>query len=368
MASGNGAARRWALVLGLVAVLAALPFSVGAWPAADDDRSAAVLSAAALASVDVAFAGYAESAGGLALPATDQLGSVADLFSARTTMRVWWRGANDSRLDVVTAGGETDVYRDDTGSWTWEYEPDRVTRRDAAALGLPTATDLLPTTLARRLLSEAQPDELTRLPADRIAGRDALGLRLVPDDASASVARVDIWIDATSGLPLEVQIFGAGATVPALDSRFLDVDLSTPAAELTRFAPPAGSTQQRSDPLGALANAARDAPPIALPGTLAGLPRRTVDGAPPGMVLYGRGVTVLAVVPLPGRVARDLRRGADADPTAVSNELWTRIAVGPLGILVVDPPGHSTYGLIGTVTGAALDQAARELTGFEGPP
>ena len=93
MARGNGAARRWALVVTLVAVLAALPALVGAWPAADDDRSAAELRTAALASVDVQFSGYAESAGGLALPAADQLSSLADLFSDRTEMRVWWRGS-----------------------------------------------------------------------------------------------------------------------------------------------------------------------------------------------------------------------------------------------------------------------------------
>jgi len=63
MARGNGAARRWALVVTLVAVIAALPALVGAWPAADDNRSAADLRTAALNSAAVTFSGFAESSG-----------------------------------------------------------------------------------------------------------------------------------------------------------------------------------------------------------------------------------------------------------------------------------------------------------------
>src|SRR4051794_37135273 len=125
-----GAARRWSLVVGLVAVLAALPAVIGALPASDSRVSAADLRAAVLASADVPYSGYAESAGGLALPVTDQLTSLADLVSQRTTMRVWWRSAVDNRVDVVTVTGETDVHRDREGSWTWEYERNRVTRTE----------------------------------------------------------------------------------------------------------------------------------------------------------------------------------------------------------------------------------------------
>ena len=106
----------------LVAVLAALPALIGALPASDAAVSAAALRTRVLASAGVAFSGYAESAGGLALPVTDQLTSVADLFSERTTMRVWWRGPSDNRVDVVTAAGETGVHTDSVGTWTWDYE------------------------------------------------------------------------------------------------------------------------------------------------------------------------------------------------------------------------------------------------------
>jgi hypothetical protein len=361
MARGNGAARRWVIVATIVAVLAALPALVGARPAVDDDRSAAELREATLASENVQFSGFAESSGGLALPVADELDSLANLFSDRTEMRVWWRSPADNRVDVVTAGGETGYYRDTGGTWTWEYEADRATRTENAPLALPTPPDLLPNTLARRLLAEAEPAELTRIGADRIAGRDALGLQLTPAEPASSVDRVEIFVDAQTGLPLRVLLFGKGADNPALDTRFVDLDLGQPSGGVTSFEPPPGAYRQVSGSLGALQSAGRYLEPAPLADTLAGLPRRSLDGAPPEIGIYGRGVTVLFVIPLPNGVAGDLRRAAAADPTAVTDDLGTRLTAGPLGILLVDGIGRTQTAIIGTVTVDALEQAAAEL-------
>src|SRR5215212_7987068 len=110
-ARGHGAARRWAAVAALIAALLALPAVIRALPAADASVPAAELRARVLATESLRFSGYAVSAGNLALPVTDQLGSVADLFSDRTTMRVWWRGPADNRVDVVRPTGETSTRR-----------------------------------------------------------------------------------------------------------------------------------------------------------------------------------------------------------------------------------------------------------------
>jgi hypothetical protein len=357
----RGAGWRWALVVGLVAALAALPSLVGALPASDAAVDAPQLRAEALASAGLAYSGVAESAGGLELPVTDQLTSVADLFSDRTTMRVWWRGATDSRVDVVGPTGETGYHRDAAGTWVWEYEADRATRARDAALALPTPPDLLPSTLGRRLLSEAADAELSRTGARRVAGRDALGLRVVPAAPAASVAAVDVWVDRDSGLPLQVQVLGRDRAVPALDTRFLDLDLATPAASTTAWVPPRGATI-RSDP-GAdlLDEATRRIGRVTLPDSLAGLPRRTVEGAPPGVTVYGTGVTLLAVAPVPGRVAGGLQRVLSSSPDVVADDAGTRIAAGPLGLMLVDPPGPGAWLLTGTVTLDALATAARSL-------
>lgn len=361
----HGAARRWAVVAALVAVLAGLPALVGALPAGDAAVSAVVLRASVLDSARLGFSGFAESAGGLSLPVSNQLTSVADLLSDRTTMRVWWRGNDDNRVDVVTPSGEDDVHRDWSGSWSWDYESQTATRTPEAPLALPTATDLLPTSLGRRLLSEAAPGELSRLPARRIAGRDALGLRLVPSEAASSVAHVDVWADRATGLPLRVQVFGKGATMPALDTRFLDLDVRRPAASVTAFAPPPGARLRESPTSDLLREAATRLRPVRLPDSLLGLPRRPLEGVPDGVALYGRGVTVLSVVPVPGRLAEQLRKALSQAPGAEVKDGDIAVAAGPLSLRLYSPPYDGAYLFTGTVTLAALAGATSEVPQLE---
>ena len=367
-ARGHGAARRWAAVGALVAALLALPAVLRVLPVSDAAVSAADLRTRVLATESLAFSGYAVSAGNLALPVTDQLSSVADLFSNRTSMRVWWRGPADSRVDVVTPAGETDTHSGPGGTWTWQYETATAIRNAANPLELPAPPDVLPSSLGRRLLSEADGGELARLGARRVAGRDTLGLRLVPAAPAASVRRVDVWVDRASGLPLQVELFEKGATKPALDTRFLDLDLGVPEASVTAFTPPPGARVREGREAEVVLEAGRRIRPVQLPGQLVGLSRRALDGVPPGIGLYGRGVTLLAVAPVPGRLARGLRDALSASPDAVVDELGTPVAAGPVAVMIVEPPGRGPYVLTGTVTLDALAQAARQLPGLEGAP
>ena len=357
----RGTALRWSAVGVLAAVLVALPVGIGALPASDAAVPAGDLRAAVLASDGVGFSGYAVSAGGLSLPVTDQLSSVADLFSDRTTMRVWWRGPTDHRVDVVSAAGETGTRRDADGTWTWTYESASAVRSARSPLDLPAPPDLLPSALGLRLLSEATEDELTRIDPRRVAGRDGLGLRLTPAEAASSVSRVDVWIDGDSGLPLQVEVFEEDAALPALDTRFLDLDLAVPEAAVTRFDPPPAATVREGQQAEVVLEAGRRIRPVALPAELAGLSRREVAGVPAGIGLYGRGVTLLAVAPVPERLADGLRRALRRSPDAVVDDLGTRIAAGPVALMIVEPPGRGPYVLTGTVTLDALAAAAAEL-------
>ena len=356
---GLGSAARWALVGLLVAALAALPALVGALPASDADTSAATLRQQVLDSGDVAFSGYAESAGGLTLPLGETLTSVADLLSDRTTMRTWHRSAEDWRVDVVTATGETGVHRNATGTWTWDYARAEATRSQLQPLALPAEPDLLPTELGRRFLSQARDDELSRIGARRVAGVDALGLRLEPSEEQSSVGRVDLWVDPATGLALQVSVVAAGGDAPALDTRYLDLDLATPAASVTAFRPPPAARVLTGGALPFL-DPGRTADRADVPQTLAGLPLSPVAGVPETVGVYGRSVTLLVAVPLPGRFAADVRRQLAAAPGAVVDELGVRLSAGPLGIMVVDGP-RGGYLLAGTVTLDALAAAAGEL-------
>jgi outer membrane lipoprotein-sorting protein len=276
-------------------------------------------------------------------------------------MRVWWRGPSDNRVDVVTPAGETGTHRGPGGTWTWQYETATATRSAANPLELPAPPDVLPSSLGRRLLSEAADGELSRLGARRVAGRDALGVRLTPAAEAASVRRVDVWIDAGTGLPLQVQVVEKGAGKTALDTRFLDLDLAVPDAATTAFTPPPGAAVREGREAEVVLEAGRRIRPVELPPELAGLPRRRLDGVPPGIGLYGSGVTLLAVAPVPERLAGGLRNALSVSPDAVVDDLGTRVAAGPVGVMIVEPPGRGPYVLTGTVTLDALAAAANQL-------
>lgn len=344
-----------------VAVLVSLPLAVGALPARTDPTSAADLLESVRRSGMQGYSGYAEAVGGLRLPLTDDFSALTDLFGDRSRLRVWWRGEQDWRVDTVQATGETGLYRDVEGLWTWEYERGTALRTTDPAIRLPRAADLEPAALGRRLLSEARPAELSRLPARRVANRSAPGLRLRPADPGSTVERVDVWVDRGTGVPLRVEVYGAGAPArPVVETAYLDFSADLPPVGTTWFSPPyPGRVRSELNP--DLAAAINVFSPVVPPLELAGLPVRTrVEGL--GSVgTYGTGLTVLVAVPLPGRVSRPLREQLSGTPGITVTPLGLRLAVGPLSLLLTDPPGRRGWLLTGTVSADTLDRAAAEI-------
>ena len=361
-ARGHGAARRWAAVVGLVGVLVATPLVIGALPASDAAVSAADLRADVLASADVGFTGYAESAGGLALPVTDQLTSVADLFSDRTEMRVWWRGADDHRVDVITAGrGDRHLPRPPRGTWTWEYERATATRGDADAAraarpARPAAHLAGPPAAVRGDRRGADPD---RRPTRRRPGRRWASGSSRPSRRRRSAGSTSGWTP-TAACRCRSRSSRRARTAPALDTRFLDLEVGRPSAEVTAFTPPTGSSvrQARRGRDRARGRAA-DRPRCRCRTSWPGCRAVSSTASPPGIGLYGRGVTLLAVAPVPAGLARGAaqraragtrrrpgRRGHPAGRRAGRRSCsWRRWA-------------GAAYVLTGTVTLDALAEAA----------
>ncbi len=343
-----------------VSALVSLPLAVGALPARSDARSADELVAAVRRSGTVGYSGYAEAVGGLSLPLSADFSGIADLFGDRARLRVWWRGEQDWRVDTVQATGETGLRRDVEGLWTWEYERGTALRTTDPAVRLPRAADLEPAALGRRLLSEARPGEVERLPARRIADRGAPGLRLRPADPGTTVERVDVWVDGATGVPLRVEVYGTGAARPVVETAYLDFRADRPAAGTTRFAPPyPGRVRRELNP--DLAASINVFSPVVPPLELAGLPVRTrVEGL--GSVgTYGTGLTVLVAVPLPGRVSRPLREQLTGTPGITETGTGLRLTAGPLSLLLTTPPGRRSWLLTGTVDAATLDRAAAQI-------
>jgi len=355
------ARHRWALVAGLVAVLVATPVVISVLPAADSDVTADELLQKVQGSAEVSYSGYAQSIGGVLLPINEQLPELVELFADRTTTRVWWRSPEDWRVDTIGLTGETGVHRIGATTWTWEYEANRATRTPVPDLRTPRPDDLLPSELGRRLLSEADPDEVTRLPAERIAGINAAGLRLHPREPQSNVDRVEIWADPETGLPLRVAVYGEGAAVPAVTTSFLDIEFEQPSAATTYFSPPAGAQVQvdEVDDIVAAVDRFGDFVPL---DQLAGLERRDQAQGLGSVGDYGRGVTVLVAVPLWQEFAGPLRRQLVQAPNAdIDNPFGTAVTVGPFSVLLTSGGGEVSYLLTGTVDLATLERAAQDL-------
>ena len=207
--------RRWALVAVATAALVGIPTVVLHQTTAENPVSAAELLSRITGSRDAGWSGYAESVGTLALPQTDRLGQLADLLGSRTRVRAWYASPTSYRVDTQLIAGEDDLIVDPAGSWRWSYEQNLATRTATGGARLPEAVDLTPPELGRRLLSEADPGEVTRLPSRTVAGVDAPGLRVVPADPRSTVTAVDVWPTPSPGSRSPCRSSVSAATGPS---------------------------------------------------------------------------------------------------------------------------------------------------------
>ena len=357
-----GRSWRWLVVLAAVATLAALPLVVPHVPLGSATDAASLLTRIR-ASTERPYAGYAESSGSLALPASDVLDDVSTLLGGRTQVRVWWRTADDWRVDTLTPTGENDQYAVDTGTAGWDSEDNRISygETDLGQVRLPRTRDVVPPQLAARLLGEATADRLTTLPPRLVAGGVAQGLRFRPDDPLGSIERVDVWADGGSGIPVRVDVYGRGARAPAMSTTFLDFSTATPDPSATRFVPPAGSRVGRGRRFD-LVRAVGRVPDPGLPQELLGYSRLPTTPGLEGVAQYGRGTTQLAVGVLPERAARSLRQQLSLAAGSTGLPEGVALSVGPLALLLTDPAvTGSTMLLAGTLTPEGLAMAAADL-------
>ena len=354
---------RWAIVLAGVLILAAVPWAVSKLPAASSGTTAPDLLSRVQHSSSVSYSGYAESVGSLALPATDQFNAITDLLGARTQMRVWWSSTDEWRVDTVSLTGEMDLHHSGGQTWTWNYEANRATLDENSypeSVRLPRSDDLLPPNLARRLLSQATPDEVQRLPSARVAGHDAAGLRLHPKEPESTIDRVDVWV-LTSGLPVRIAVYGKGSGTAVVSTSFLQLNTSPAKSSDIDFTPSLSSRVEESNGLDLLGflDLLGNAQP---PATLAGLPRNAADPGIGAVGVYGRGVTLLIAIPLPGRIAYPLQEQLEKAAGSANTPGGVAIGVGVLNLLLGQPdPDAGAWLVTGTVTADTLQRALAAL-------
>lgn len=351
---------RWLVVLLVATALVATPVALAARPVPDVPRDPVALARLVQTSATWGWSGSVRASGALQVPQSDSFATLGELLGEENQLRVWWRGPQEWRVDRLRGTGETDLFRSRGLQVRWVFESDTATVSPVSEIRLPDAADLLPATLARSLLRGVRDDELSRLPAARVAGVVAPGLRVTPDDPAASVDHVDVWAEPGSGLPLRVEVHGAGDERPVLSTEVTRLDLDPPDPATTVFRPAPSTTLAYEDAVD-VAAAANAFAPYDLPASLAGLATR--GGEDPGAVgVYGRGPTAMIVLPLRGQVARPLRDRLEASGGARRTDVGTLATVGPVTLLVARVPGgRGAFLLAGTVTPETAERAAAEL-------
>lgn len=359
------ARRRWLIVAAGTAVLCGLPALIAAWPVPAATVSARQIRARILSSANVPYQGYAESTVDLGLPSLPDLGDVTSLLDGTTDQYAWYLSPDQWRADVLTTAGETDTYQvGPYGTFDWNYSNNLLTQIvGIEPVRLPRAADLLPPALAQRLLSYVGPAvRVATLPAERVAGVDAAGLRLTPTGSTSTISAVDVWADPRTGLAVEVEIFGRDSAAPVLVSRFLDVSFARPsAATVTPNAGPGSgyATSTLPDVTRILHGYGPELPP-----SLGGAPE--VAGVPglPDLAAYGSGFARFAVVPLPTSTGESLLQAASSAGVTVQLGGGTAVIIQtPLvTVLITQQSVGPVYLLAGTVTPTVLERAAQQLT------
>lgn len=357
--------RRWMLV-GVVAVLLVLaPVTIAAVQPVGQSIDATRLRDEILRSDTQPYQGYTQINGALTLPDLPNLSDVSALFSSATTTHVWYAAPDRYRVAVVTATGENDVYRMPEGEYSWDYGANTLTELDGEpTLRLPRASDLIPPQLASWVLHAAPSDPVTTLPARRVAGVQASGLRLEPSDPNTLIGRVDIWADPRTGLPVQVEITPRGQQAPILRSAFESLDQTAPVVDRPVAALGSGFTVAHTSDIIRAFRVLGGAP---LPATLAGLPERDPGfGGVPGAALYGSGLATFAVITAPRPVADgmgDAAAKAGAATVQLTDGSAVLMSASPMSLAIVRPnSGRRSYVLAGPVTTAMLQSVADPLT------
>ncbi|MCZ3388099.1 MAG: hypothetical protein LH645_03045 [Actinomycetia bacterium] len=351
---------RWLIVALATALAIGTPLALRELPASNTTATATERLAQLHASAAQPYSGYVESLGTLQLPVADELLDLGPLFGERTRMRVWWNDPVLWRVDRLTATGEEDLVQSGGVTTQWAYEGTKVTKTPEADVRLPRISDLLPPELARYLLEDVQPADAATLPAERIAGRSALGLSVAPPDPRSSVDHVDVWIDEETGVPLRLSLFADGSSNSALSSTFLDFSPGASSSDVFDFSAPRESTIERSDVVD-VADAANRFAPVRPPRTAAGLPLSR-DTELRGVGVYGTGLTRVLAIPLWKDVASPLREQLLATPTVEQLAEGPALSVGPLGILLTHfTESNGGWLIAGTVTQETLADVAVDL-------
>jgi outer membrane lipoprotein-sorting protein len=245
--------RRWLVPVTAVALVAGVgalgPVVADASPHLPGITAQDLLAKVQTAKVD-GLSGTVKSSTDLGLPAIPGLGADAakftDLLTGEHTARVAFAAPDKARISVIDQMAERTVTTD--GKTAWVYDS---SRREATKLALPAhparsevapekqAYD--PQAVAKQFLAAIDPSTKVEVSGtQKVAGRDAYKLRLIPKTDRTTVGSVTLAIDSKTWIPLEVTVMPRTGKDPAVQLGFSAVSFNVPDSSTFSFTPPKG--------------------------------------------------------------------------------------------------------------------------------
>jgi outer membrane lipoprotein-sorting protein len=206
------------------------------------------------------------------LPQTGSQTSLTTLLAGSHTVKVYYQDPSHFRLAVPQPQAETDLIANGTKLWLWQSVGESVTEftdpagsAGSAAQRVPAAAALTPQQAASQVLAAVGPTTLVSVQANvMVAGEPSYQLVLAPKDSRSLVGRVVIAVDGKYGVPLRVQLFAKGASSPAFQVGYTDLQFVSPSAANFDFTPPSGASVDQVN-LGA--KSAKSGESATVPGT-----------------------------------------------------------------------------------------------------
>ncbi|HET6986916.1 MAG TPA: hypothetical protein VFI00_09880 [Kribbella sp.] len=255
------------------------PVVADASPKLPDITAQNLLANVQTAKVD-GLSGTVRSATDLGLPALPgvQGGSnqILDLITGEHTARVAFASPDKARVSVLDNMAER-VWTTD-GKSAWAYDS---SKREAVKLTVPAHTarpekapqSYDPQAVAKQFLDAIDPTTKVEVNGtEKVAGRDAYKLRLVPKTDKTTVGSVTLAVDSKTWVPLEVTVMPRTGNDPAVQLGFSSVSFDVPSASTFAFTPPKGVKVTEEQ-----APAARELPKGATPPKAIG-PKRVKPG------------------------------------------------------------------------------------------
>jgi hypothetical protein len=271
-----GVRARWAVPAGVV-VTVGIVIAASAVASANSTPSLPARSAAQLLA-DVAgatarpvgpFTATLQETSDFGLPAlptaASQEGGIQAALASGQSLSIWYLDAQHVRLAVPVQSGESDLRLDGRTLWLWDSKTQTATHvvfpshfsgpnfggngalsgvNPSAGSGTgPAGLPDSPLAAAKRLLAAIGPSTAVTVQRNvYVAGRPAYQLSVAPRASGSLVGQILIAIDATTHIPLRVEVLAKGESSPAFAVGFTALTFGRPAMSNFSFTPPPGAT------------------------------------------------------------------------------------------------------------------------------